>query len=68
MANPWTKKNPFLSIWLSGANSAAGAARAAGNREAGRQQTRLIKQATQFWTDAWFGVAKPKPKRTRKGR
>ena len=21
MANPWTKKNPFLSMWLSGANA-----------------------------------------------
>ena len=68
MANPWTKKNPFLSMWLSGANAAAGQARAAGAAEAGRQQARLIEQAAQFWTDAWFGAAKPKPKRKRKGR
>jgi len=27
MKNPWTKKNPFLSMWLSGANRVAGSAR-----------------------------------------
>jgi hypothetical protein len=27
MANPWTKKNPLLSLWLSAANGWAGAAR-----------------------------------------
>ncbi|MFC7475075.1 hypothetical protein ACFQS7_11975 [Dankookia sp. GCM10030260] len=27
MAIPWTKKNPFLSLWLSAANAWAGAAR-----------------------------------------
>ncbi len=68
MANPWTKKNPFLSMWLTGANSAAGKARAVGTAETSRQQTRLIDQATRFWTDAWFGAAKPKPKRSRKAR
>ena len=29
MANPWTKKNPVLSLWLSAANAWAGAARSA---------------------------------------
>ena len=27
MAKPWTKKNPFMSMWLSSANSIAGSAR-----------------------------------------
>lgn len=27
MKNPWLKKNPMLSMWLSGANAVAGAAR-----------------------------------------
>ncbi len=27
MANPWTKKNPLMSMWLSAANAWAGAAR-----------------------------------------
>jgi hypothetical protein len=48
MAKPWTKKNPFLSMWLSGANAVAGKARSAGKAEAGRQQTGMVKQATRF--------------------
>ena len=27
MKNPWLKKNPLMSLWLSGANKVAGAAR-----------------------------------------
>jgi hypothetical protein len=61
VANPWTKKNPLLSMWLSGANSMAGKARSAGAAEASRQQTQLVNQATRFWTDAWFGTTKTKP-------
>ena len=61
MANPWTKKNPFLSIWLSGANAVTGKARSAGAAEISRQQTQLVNQVSRFWTDAWFGTAKPKP-------
>lgn len=66
MANPWTKKNPFMSMWLSGANSMAGRTRSAGAAEISRQQTRLVNQATRFWTDAWFGTAAAKPKTKRK--
>lgn len=40
MKNPWTKKNPLLSLWLSAANSVLGSARAhataAVRREAGK--------------------------------
>ncbi|MFZ1428985.1 MAG: hypothetical protein WAS21_19695 [Geminicoccaceae bacterium] len=63
MSNPWTKKNPFLSMWLSGANALAGKARSAGKAETGRQQTGMIKQATRFWTGAWFAALKPKRRR-----
>ena len=45
MANPWTKKNPLLSMWLSGANALAGKARSAGMTEMKRQQTSSTKQA-----------------------
>jgi hypothetical protein len=70
MANPWTKKNPLLSMWLSGANAVAGKARGAGAAEAKRRQTSLIKEATRFWSGAWLADAKPgakkaKPKRRR---
>ncbi|HEY0419875.1 MAG TPA: hypothetical protein VGC80_10180 [Acetobacteraceae bacterium] len=51
MANPWTKKNPFLSIWLSAANAFAGAARGAMTAAAKRQMAAGTKAAT-----------RPKPK------
>ena len=60
---PLDEKNPFLSMWLSGANAVAGKARSAGKAEAGRQQTGMIKQATRFWTGAWFAALKPKRRR-----
>jgi hypothetical protein len=70
MANPWTKKNPLLSMWLSGANAVAGKARSAGAAEAKRQQTSLTKQAASFLSGAWLADAKSeakkaKPKRSR---
>ncbi len=37
MANPWTRKNPLLSLWLSGANALAGKARSAGTAAAKRR-------------------------------
>ncbi len=63
MANPWTKKNPFLSMWLSGANAATGKARSLGAAEAGRQRTQIARSVTRFWTDAWLGTAAPESKR-----
>jgi hypothetical protein len=67
VANPWTKKNPLLSMWLSGANAVAGKARSAGAAEVKRQQTSLVKQAARFWSGGLPGVTKPKakPKRRR---
>ena len=66
MANPWTKKNPLLSMWLSGANAIAGKARSAGAAEAKRQQTSLAKQTTRFWSGAWLTETKPKAKAKRR--
>ncbi|MDO9712121.1 hypothetical protein [Paracraurococcus lichenis] len=53
MANPWTKKNPLLSLWLSAANAWAGAARGVAVNAAKRQQAAAAKAAT-------------RPRRTRK--
>ena len=67
--NPWLKKNPFMSMWLSGANKVAGAARglatAAVKREATRASKDAVsegtKQALNFWgAAAGAGTAKPK--------
>ena len=46
MANPWTKKNPLMSMWLSAANAWAGAARGAMAAEMGRQRKAVAKTAT----------------------
>ncbi|NUX57778.1 hypothetical protein FSB65_31005 [Paraburkholderia sp. JPY418] len=58
MKNPWTKKNPFLSMWLSGANTLANSARV--------RTTAAVKSGVSaFWSAA---LAPPKPRRKRKNR
>lgn len=72
MKNPWLKKNPLMSMWLSGANKVAGAARgkaaAAVKREATRASKDAVaegtKQVLDFWGEA-LGTAKPKPRKRR---
>jgi len=63
MANPWLKKNPFMSLWLSSANRVAGSVRGQVAAEARRQTTSAAHQATndivKFWTDAATGAATP---------
>jgi hypothetical protein len=58
MSNPMMKKNPFMSMWLSGANSAAGSARGLWIAELHRQQIAMIGEMTQqmlrFWSGAWM--------------
>jgi hypothetical protein len=63
MANPWLKKNPLMSMWLSAANAAAGRARSAASAEAGKQQAALTKQTVRFWTGAWQAAVKPRRRR-----
>jgi hypothetical protein len=60
MKNPWTKKNPFMSLWLSGANSLLGRARGPAASTAAQQRASLTRQATRFWTGAWLAATKPK--------
>ena len=69
MKNPWFTKNPFMSMWLSGANKVAGAARglatAAVKREAAQTSKVAVaegtKQVLNFWGAA-AAEATPKPK------
>jgi len=65
MINPWTK-NPFLSMWLSGANAAWGSARGHATAEMHRQAAQMMAESTrqvmQFWTGALVPAAS---KRTR---
>ena len=53
--------NPFLSLWLSAFNSAAGTARGYAAAELQRQQAafwrEMTRQTVDFWTGAWFARA-----------
>ncbi len=60
MANPWTKKNPLLSMWLSGANAIAGKMRGPAAAAVSRQRASASKQVAQFWIDAWLKPRKQK--------
>ena len=57
MTNPWTKKNPLMSMWMSGANSVLGSARSRATAEARRQMTQIMQRNTRemmrFWTGAF---------------
>ncbi|MDB5929844.1 MAG: hypothetical protein JWR60_1551 [Polaromonas sp.] len=57
-------KNPFMSMFLSGANKIAGTARAQATAAVKREATKNTRQMTKAWTDALI----PKPAATRKRR
>ena len=73
MKNPWTTKNPFMSLWLSGANKAAGAARGQATAAVKREATKATRNATaagtrqvlDFWSTA---LGDPAPSTTAKRR
>ena len=62
--NPWGKKNPFLSIWLSGANAVFGATRNRMTAEMHRQTNAAITEGTL----AFWGIETPTRKRSAKRR
>lgn len=67
MSNPWLKKNPFLSIWLSGANAVAGAAQGRARNTARRGATTATRQAAEAVVNAWLTpFAAPKPRRRKR--
>ncbi len=69
MSNPWLKKNPFMSMWLSGANSVANSARGRIAAEAKRQSETVIAQATNdmfgIWGKAMTGATAPRRRKKR---
>jgi hypothetical protein len=65
MTNPWTKKNRFLSMFLSSANAATGKARGLWMQQARRNQTAAVKQAARSWAELWTPVSESKRKRTK---
>lgn len=61
-------KNPFMSMFLSGANKIAGSARAQATAAVKREAAKNARQMTKAWTDALVpGAAPPRKKKaTRK--
>lgn len=58
MSNPWLKKNPFMSLWLSTANRVAGSLRGQATAQVRRQVKAAVAEAT----------APPAPKAQRRGK
>jgi hypothetical protein len=69
MSNPWAKKNPFMSMWLSGANSVMGSARGRVIAQARRQSASLAaagaREMIKFWTDPPAAAPKRKRRKSR---
>ena len=67
MANPWLKKNPFMSMWLSAANSVTGAARGRATaqvKRAGRTaSTNLAKDMMDLWSSPLTAGTKKRAKK-----
>lgn len=57
-------KNPFLSMFLSGANKIAGSARAQAIAAVKREAAKNTRQVTKAWTDALIPGAAPARKKT----
>ena len=66
MSNPWLKKNPLMSMCLSGANSVANTARVRIAAEAKRQTTAAVTKATNDMFAAWPGLSGPATTKKRK--
>jgi hypothetical protein len=68
MRNPWIKKNPFLSMWLSAANSVAGSARGRAAAEAKRQAATMMSEGTKQVANFWGNALMPRPPAKKKKR
>jgi hypothetical protein len=49
MSNPWTKKNPLMSMWLSSANRARGQATNVARQQVAATQAEAMRQVFDFW-------------------
>ena len=63
MRNPWIKKNPFMSMWLSGANAVAGSVRGRATAEAKRQATTAMTKGVEQMVSLWSGGLAAPPAR-----
>ena len=67
MSNPWTKKNPLMSMWLSSANKAMNAARGqvagSAKRQVAAAQADALRQIVDFWSGKPVSKARAKKRR-----
>ena len=68
MRNPWTTKNPFMSIWLSSANKLMGSARGQATAAAKRQVASIQAETARQVIDFWSGKATARPTTKKKRR
>jgi hypothetical protein len=68
MSNPWSRKNPLMSMWLSAANKAMGAARGQVTGAAKRQVAATQAEAVQQIVDFWSGKTARAPAKKRRRR
>jgi hypothetical protein len=59
MSNPWLKKNPLMSIWLSTANRAAGSLLGHASAQAKRQMRTATTEATNETIRLWSAAGLP---------
>ena len=64
--NPWLANNPFMSMWMSGANTLFGAARGHAHRQATRLATDSVTRAVDAWARTM--TLSPAPARKRAAR
>jgi hypothetical protein len=68
MRNPWTTKNPFMSMWLSSANRVAGSARGQAAAAVARQTKAVQAEAAKQMIDFWTGKTPTPPAAKRKSK
>jgi len=68
MSNPWLKKNPFMSLWLSTANRMAGSLRGQATAQVKRQVNAAVSEATRENLKLWSDGAKPAAAKTKRRR
>jgi hypothetical protein len=61
MRNPWTTKNPYMSVWLSAANKTMGSARGQASAEAKRQVAAIQAESVRQLVDFWSGKPRTAP-------
>ena len=66
MKNPWIKKNPLMSMWMSGANAAIGHARGQVTAASKRQAAAVMAEGTKQMLRLWSGALMAPPPRTKR--